>query len=73
VTLRDTSWLETPKVKSKEKLSAQIRYHGELIPAKVITSNTIELTHQGVIAEGQSLVLYQGENLVGGGVIDKIN
>ncbi len=69
ITLRDTSWLETPK----GKFEAQIRYHGELIPAKVISDYTIELTYQGVIAEGQSLVLYLGTNLVGGGVIDKIS
>lgn len=68
VTLRDTSWLE----KSKGKLEAQVRYHGELIPAKVINENTVELSYQGVVAEGQSLVLYKGETLVGGGVIDSI-
>lgn len=66
VTLRDTSWIEKPT----GDITAQIRYHGEFIPAKILDEHTIELTYQGVIAEGQSLVLYQGERLVGGGVID---
>lgn len=69
VTLREVSWLE----KSQGQIEAQIRYHGELIPAKVIDENTVELTHQGVIALGQSLVLYKRETLVGGGIIEKVS
>ncbi len=72
ISLRDISWLEKPKGKSKEKFTAQVRYHGELIPAKVVDEHTVELSYQGVVAEGQSLVLYQGENLIGGGVIVSI-
>jgi tRNA-specific 2-thiouridylase len=68
ITLRDTSWLE----KIEGDCEAQIRYHGELIPAKITNSNTVELVYQGVIAEGQSLVLYKDEILVGGGVIEKV-
>lgn len=68
VTFRDTSWLEQPK----GKYTAQTRYHGELIPAKIVNDHTVELLYQGVIAEGQSLVLYQDEDLVGGGTIDNI-
>lgn len=69
ITLRDTSWIE----KTTGAITAQIRYHGELIPAKIVSENTVELTHKGIIALGQSLVLYQGENLIGGGVIDSIS
>ncbi len=68
ITLRDTSWLE----KIEGDCEAQIRYHGELIPAKIINGHTVELSYQGVIAEGQSLVLYKDEILVGGGVIEKV-
>ena len=71
VTLRDTSW-HSARQDLVEDLHAQIRYHGERIPARVLDDHTIELTYAGVIAEGQSLVLYQGEILVGGGVIDKV-
>ncbi len=66
ITLREGTPLQ------KGEYQAQIRYHGELIPVKVIDSNTIELAHKGVIAEGQSLVLYKGDILVGGGIIDQV-
>ena len=69
VFLREPSYIEL----KKDKLEAQIRYHGELIPAKIINESTIELSYQGVIAEGQSLVLYKGENLVGGGIIEFVS
>lgn len=69
ITLRDASWIEKPT----GDITAQIRYHGEFIPAKIVNENTVELTYKGVIALGQSLVLYQGENLIGGGVIDIIS
>jgi tRNA-specific 2-thiouridylase len=69
VTLRDTSWIEM----KKGKLEAQVRYHGEFIKAKLLDENNIELSYQGVIALGQSLVLYQDDNLLGGGVIDCIS
>ncbi len=69
ITLRETSWIEKPE----GEVQAQIRYHGDLIPAKVLDEQTVELSYRGVIAEGQSLVLYKDENLAGGGVIDNIN
>lgn len=68
VSLRDISWIE----KIAGNCQAQIRYHGELIPATIINESSVELSYQGVIAEGQSLVLYSEEKLVGGGVIDSI-
>lgn len=68
IKLRDISWIEKPT----GNIKAQIRYHGELIPAKIIDEHSVELSYQGVIAEGQSLVLYQGDALVGGGVIDAV-
>ncbi len=69
LTLREVSWLEKPK----GELEGQIRYHGELIPVKVVDENTVELSYEGVIAEGQSLVLYQENKLFGGAIIDKVN
>lgn len=72
ITLRDTNWLFGLE-ELKPDITAQIRYHGEFIPAKIISADTIELFYSGTIAEGQSLVLYQEDKLVGGGVIEKIS
>lgn len=71
IKLRDCSWLSAWQDLSNN-ITAQIRYHGELINTKVLNEDTVELSYFGTIAEGQSLVLYQGETLVGGGVIDKV-
>jgi tRNA U34 2-thiouridine synthase MnmA/TrmU len=70
ITLREINWLST-RTGLAENITAQIRYHGELIPAKIIDDHTIELSYQGVIALGQSLVLYKRHILIGGGVIQK--
>ena len=65
VILRESSGLQ------KGSYEAQVRYHGELIPAKVTNTTTVELAYKGVIPLGQSLVLYKGDRLVGGGIIDQ--
>ncbi|MDQ5930907.1 MAG: tRNA-specific 2-thiouridylase MnmA, partial [Patescibacteria group bacterium] len=71
IKLRDYLWTST-RQDLVDNITAQIRYHGELINAKVLSEDKIELSYKGVISEGQSLVLYRGETLVGGGVIDKV-
>jgi tRNA-specific 2-thiouridylase len=50
--------------------TTQIRYHGELIPTKYDGEHFI-LTYPGSIALGQSLVVFDGEKLVAGGIIEK--
>ncbi|MCC7160830.1 tRNA 2-thiouridine(34) synthase MnmA [Candidatus Nomurabacteria bacterium] len=69
ISLRNTNWQKL----SKSKVEAQIRYHGELIPTKIIDQETVEITHEGTVAEGQSLVLYKKDELVGGGIIEKVS
>ena len=71
ITLREINWLPA-RTGLAENITAQIRYHGEFIPANILSEDTVELSYQGVIAEGQSLVLYNEDCLVGGGVIDSI-
>ncbi len=56
------------------KLQARIRYRQELQNIKIIKvdadSSTIEFqTYQETITSGQSLVVYKGENCLGGGII----
>jgi tRNA-specific 2-thiouridylase len=71
IKLRDTNcFLDIQNL--SQGVTAQVRYHGEFIPAKILYENTVELIYKGVVAEGQSLVLYQGQNLVGGGVIESV-
>ena len=70
ITLREVNWLCEPY--SQASYTAQIRYHGELIPVTIIDNHTIQMNYHGVIPLGQSLVIYEGDTLVGGGIIDSI-
>ncbi len=53
--------------------TAQIRYHGDFLPCKVkvLNKDSTEVIFEKpvLIAPGQSIVIYDGERLVGGGVI----
>ncbi len=71
ITLRETNW-HTENT-GRVQCLAQIRYHGELIPAVILGKDRVELHYSNVVALGQSLVLYQGEQLIGGGIIDSIS
>ncbi len=68
VRLRDTNWFITP-VKDTVH-TAQIRYHGTLLPTAILDEHTITLTCNEAIPLGQSVVIYEGERVVGGGTID---
>jgi tRNA-specific 2-thiouridylase len=68
IALRDANWfLDREKDKN---YTAQIRYHGALLNATVIDESTITVVSDEAIPLGQSLVLYDGEKVIGGGVID---
>lgn len=69
ITLRDTNWITTPE--EMTEYTAQFRYHGAFIPARY-TQGTIVLESHESVPLGQSLVLYDGDTLLGGGVIDKV-
>lgn len=69
--LRDTNWIEP--IDHNKSYSAQIRYHGELIEARIKNDREVELAYDGLIALGQSLVVYDGDALVGGGIIDTVS
>ncbi|HTH93240.1 MAG TPA: tRNA 2-thiouridine(34) synthase MnmA [Candidatus Paceibacterota bacterium] len=70
VTLRDTNWFTTPSIGNS--YGAQFRYHGVLMDATIIDEKTIKISAEEMIPLGQSLVLYDGEKVIGGGVIDFI-
>ncbi len=70
VVLRDANWTKPPVVGAL--YDAQIRYHGELYKASFDAEGVVTLACEGPIPEGQSLVVFEGEALIGGGVIDKV-
>lgn len=69
VTLADTNWIDTPQIGIAYE--ARYRYRQKLIPAKVGSSvNEILLAEPHYIPYGQSLVVYKGEECLGGGIVD---
>ncbi len=68
--LRDANWFIEPQ--TDILYTAQIRYHGELLPMTYIDTDTVALTCNEAIPLGQSVVMYGGEKVLGGGVIDYI-
>jgi tRNA-specific 2-thiouridylase len=70
IRLRHTNWFVEPTIDTP--YTAQIRYHGVLLPAMILDNHTVTLTCDEPIPLGQSIVIYQGEKVIGGGVIDFI-
>lgn len=69
--LSDTHWIAERPLE-KETYSAHVRYRGSDIPATVsydAAGTTITLAHEEYLSAGQSLVLYDGETCMGGGII----
>ena len=66
ITLEDANWIGEA---SPGRCEARFRYRGALIPAVLGGNNTVQLTEPHYVPEGQSLVLYQKERCLGGGVI----
>lgn len=57
-----------PKEISNQNLSCRIRYRGEKIPCKILGNKAI-LSKPEMVSAGQSLVIYQDEICLGGGII----
>ena len=67
ILLRETNWLL-----EGTRVLAQYRYHGPLIPGELSKNGSIFTPTQPIeepVASGQSLVCYEGEQLLGGGII----
>ena len=73
ILLKDVNWIREPE---SPELTGQIRYRGEKLPLKLSVIGrqlSVEFkTPVRGLSLGQSLVFYDGENLLGGGVMDKI-
>lgn len=53
--------------------AGQYRYRGVCVPARQVSENTFEIDAPEALSAGQSLVLYDGNKLIGGGIIDYIS
>ncbi|MEK7128501.1 MAG: tRNA 2-thiouridine(34) synthase MnmA [Patescibacteria group bacterium] len=72
ISLKNTNWIsEIPD--PNKTYTAQIRYHGEFLPCKVKCSTLrvtqVVFTKPVLVAAGQSVVIYDGDVCVGGGVV----
>ncbi len=66
------SWVnECPQ--TEKKYTAQIRYHGEFLPCTISAMRDQEATvvfeKPMLVAKGQSIVVYDGEECLGGGIV----
>ncbi|MBY0328964.1 tRNA 2-thiouridine(34) synthase MnmA [Patescibacteria group bacterium] len=68
VILRAMNWYTKPD--EHKTYTSQIRYHGALIGTEYIDEQTIKLHTIEVLPLGQSVVLYDGEKVVGAGIIE---
>jgi len=71
VSLREVNWIIP--VKNGERFQAQVRYHGKRVPVEINSANAITLYSDEAVPLGQSMVIFNGETIIGGGVIDKID
>jgi len=65
--MKSANWI-ADKPNPNKKYSAQIRYHGEKLPCQV-SGDRVTFQKPLLAAPGQSLVIYDGEVCLGGGVI----
>ncbi|MEJ0002265.1 MAG: tRNA 2-thiouridine(34) synthase MnmA [bacterium] len=68
--ISDTNFSTVP---TDKKYTAQIRYHGEFLLCAIKTSTKgkaeVSFDHPVLVAAGQSIVLYDGEICLGGGIV----
>lgn len=69
VALVNTNWIDEPVAGAQYE--ARYRYRQRLIPARVDTQmHTVTLAEPHYVPYGQSLVVYKGEECLGGGSVD---
>ncbi len=67
--IKSQNWLPN-KPNSDKIIDAVFRYHGEIHKVKLNTDNSITFINEPIlVAEGQSVVFYEGDICLGGGVI----
>lgn len=74
---RDFNWVSIPEPTAPITVRARARYHHPEQPARVtvLSDGAVEVvfeTPQRALTKGQSVVLYDGDLVLGGGVIDQV-
>ncbi|MFA6566515.1 MAG: aminomethyltransferase beta-barrel domain-containing protein, partial [Candidatus Paceibacterota bacterium] len=73
LTLENVNWTAGTSPDPEKTYSARVRYRGELFPCKILATNNetkVEfLDEQEPVAPGQSVVVYDGEECLGGGIL----
>ncbi len=74
ISARDFSWVSNKKPQGEFSCGGKVRYNSPVSPCNVTVSGDVVkaefLTPQRGVSPGQSLVLYDGERLLGGGFIE---
>ena len=74
---KEVNWPAGPPAEAELEVEAKIRYRSPLVRARLrlLLDNKVEIRfaeRQRAVTPGQIAVFYQGERLIGGGVIDRI-
>ena len=70
--VRDPVWVDGPPANG-EVLEVQVSAHGQPVPATWSTSGVVTVAEPiRRVAPGQSVVLYRGDAVVGGGLADGV-
>jgi tRNA-specific 2-thiouridylase len=68
------NWIAVPALSEPRDVEVRVRHRAPRVPARVIPADAARVEvefrePQYAVTPGQSVVLYQGETVVGGGVI----
>ena len=74
-TVRELNWLVSPTPVAGDRVQVRVRHRAALVPGRIanVQGDALRVTldePQFAIAPGQSLVLYDGDRVLGGGVIE---
>ena len=74
ILIKNVNYQKYAKINNSVMLKAKLRYRGELIDCEIesVSSNELSIKFKSpvsIIAPGQSIILFEGNNLVAGGVI----
>lgn len=71
ITLRNINFFEA--FDTAKKYTAEVRYHGAKIPLEFRSQSQVVLSYSGPIPLGQSLVVYDNDAVVAGGIIEYVD